>query len=43
MIKILESKNEMEKKQTIEKINKVKSWLFEKKKVINKTLLRMIT
>ena len=34
IIKIMEEINEKETKETIEKINKTKSWLFEK---INKT------
>ena len=41
-IKIRAEINEIEKKKTIAKINKTKSWFFEKIKKFDKTLARLI-
>ena len=42
MIKIRAEINEMETKKTIAKINKTKSWFFEKINKIDKPLARLI-
>ena len=42
IIKIWAEINEKEMKETIVKINKIKSWLFEKKNKIDKLLARLI-
>ena len=42
IIKIREDINEKETKETIAKINKAKSWFFEKINKINKPLARLI-
>ena len=42
IIKIREEINEKERKETIEKINKAKSWFFEKINKIDKQLARLI-
>ena len=42
IIKIMEEINEKETKETIEKINKTKSWFFEKICKIDKLLARLI-
>ena len=42
IIKIRSEINEKEMKETIAKINKTKSWLFEKRNKINKLLARLI-
>ena len=42
MIKIQAEINEKEKKETIVKINKTKSWFFEKINKIDKLLARLI-
>ena len=42
IIKIRAEINEIEKKKTIAKINKTKSWFFEKINKIDKTLARII-
>ena len=42
IIKIQAERNEKEMKETIVKINKIKSWLFEKKNKIDKLLARLI-
>ena len=42
IIKIRSEINEKEMKETIEKINKTKSWLFEKLKKIDKPIPRLI-
>ena len=42
IIKIREEINEIETKKTIEKINEMKSWFFEKINKINKPLARLI-
>ena len=42
IIKILAEINEKVMKETIVKINKIKSWLFEKKNKIDKLLARLI-
>ena len=42
IIKIQAETNEKEKKETIVKINKTKSWFFEKIKKIDKPLARLI-
>ena len=42
MIKIRAEINEKETKETIAKINKTKSWFFEKKNKIDKPLARLI-
>ena len=40
--KIRAERNEIERKKTIAKINKTKSWFFEKIKKIDKPLARLI-
>ena len=42
IIKIRSEINEKERKETIAKINKTKSWFFEKRNKINKPLTRLI-